>query len=221
MTSGGLNPLRGQESRARAMASRAHAAAGSPLDVVPVAPGWSDKVTAAGLVAAVGSGLAAACGRRWSAGLWVLASAADVVDGALARRGGGGPHGGFLDSCADRIADASVCAGVVARELASGRRLGAGLAAGAGLAGAMPSYVSAAGRAEGLRPGNAGPGRMIRSVGWALVLTVPSTTSGVCSALVVGSLFAAARRYVSAIESGASGGGADTGPSTPFDEDAT
>lgn len=219
-------PMRNQEARARRLAHRAHRAAGSPLDALDVGPRWADAVTLAGLAGAVLAGVGAAYGRRWAVVPWVGAAFADALDGALARRGGGGPHGAFLDSCADRVSDGAVCAGVVVRELAAGRHTSAGLVAWAGLAGAVPSYVTAAGRANGLDPGGAGPGRLARCAAWALALAVPRTTAAVSGAIIAGSGWAGAQRYARAVRrveapvSGPPRDGSDTGAVAGFDEDA-
>ena len=75
---------------------------------------------------------------------------ADMLDGALARvKGTSGVFGAFLDSTLDRVADASVFAGLVAWFVLGGH---SGLMAGVALfclvAGMLVSYAKA--RAEGL-----------------------------------------------------------------------
>src|ERR1022692_2765998 len=73
-----------------------------------------------------------------------------VSAGALARiKGTTGVWGAFLDSTLDRVADASVFAGIAAWAVLSGHsRMAAGLAIFCLVAGALVSYVKA--RAEGL-----------------------------------------------------------------------
>ncbi len=75
---------------------------------------------------------------------------ADMLDGALARvKGTTGSFGAFLDSTLDRIADASVFAGLAAWFVLGGHsRLMAGVALFCLVAGALVSYAKA--RAEGL-----------------------------------------------------------------------
>jgi CDP-diacylglycerol--glycerol-3-phosphate 3-phosphatidyltransferase len=75
---------------------------------------------------------------------------ADMLDGALARvKGTTGVFGAFLDSTLDRIADASVFAGLAAWFALGGHsRLMAGVALFCLVAGALVSYAKA--RAEGL-----------------------------------------------------------------------
>ena len=74
----------------------------------------------------------------------------DMLDGALARvKGTTGVFGAFLDSTLDRIADASVFAGLAAWFVLGGHsRLMAGVALFCLVAGALVSYAKA--RAEGL-----------------------------------------------------------------------
>src|ERR1700683_1333283 len=75
---------------------------------------------------------------------------ADMLDGALARvKGTTGVFGAFLDSTLDRVADASVFAGVAAYYVFGGHsRLLAGVAVFCLVSGALVSYAKA--RAEGL-----------------------------------------------------------------------
>jgi CDP-diacylglycerol---glycerol-3-phosphate 3-phosphatidyltransferase len=74
----------------------------------------------------------------------------DVLDGTLARmKGTTGPWGAFLDSTLDRVADASVFAGLAAYFVYSGHsRLLAGVALFCLVSGALVSYAKA--RAESL-----------------------------------------------------------------------
>jgi phosphatidylinositol phosphate synthase len=75
---------------------------------------------------------------------------ADMLDGALARvKGTTGTFGAFLDSTLDRVADASVFAGLAAWFVLGGHsRLLAGVAVYCLVSGALVSYAKA--RAEGL-----------------------------------------------------------------------
>ena len=75
---------------------------------------------------------------------------ADMLDGTLARiKGTPGAWGAFVDSTLDRVADASIFAGIAAWAVLSGHsRLLAGLAIFCLVAGALVSYAKA--RAEGL-----------------------------------------------------------------------
>lgn len=75
---------------------------------------------------------------------------ADMLDGTLARiKGTTGAWGAFLDSTLDRVADASIFAGIAAWAVLSGHsRLLAGLAMFCLVTGALVSYAKA--RAEGL-----------------------------------------------------------------------
>jgi CDP-diacylglycerol---glycerol-3-phosphate 3-phosphatidyltransferase len=75
---------------------------------------------------------------------------ADMLDGVLARiKGTSGPWGAFLDSTLDRVADASVFAGLTLWFMLGGRdKLLAGVALFCLVSGALVSYAKA--RAEGL-----------------------------------------------------------------------
>jgi CDP-diacylglycerol---glycerol-3-phosphate 3-phosphatidyltransferase len=75
---------------------------------------------------------------------------ADMLDGALARvKGTSGAWGAFLDSTLDRVADASIFAGLAAWAVLGGHnRMAAGLALFCLVTGALVSYAKA--RAEGL-----------------------------------------------------------------------
>ena len=75
---------------------------------------------------------------------------ADMLDGTLARiKGTSGAWGAFLDSTLDRVADASVFAGLAAWAVLGGHsRMAAGLALFCLVTGALVSYAKA--RAEGL-----------------------------------------------------------------------
>ena len=78
---------------------------------------------------------------------------ADMLDGALARvKGTSGRFGAFLDSTLDRVADASVFAGLAAWFVLGGHsRLMAGVALFCLVSGALVSYVKARAESLGLR----------------------------------------------------------------------
>jgi Phosphatidylglycerophosphate synthase len=111
-----------------------------------------DMVTAAGTAGAVASALYFfPRGELWWGSLAVAFFVlADMLDGVIARaRGGAGSRwGAFLDSSLDRIADASIFAGLIYHFFDTGQRVLAGVALFCLIAGMLVSYVKA--RAEGL-----------------------------------------------------------------------
>ncbi|HLU70864.1 MAG TPA: CDP-alcohol phosphatidyltransferase family protein [Nonomuraea sp.] len=74
----------------------------------------------------------------------------DLLDGVVARLGGGGGStwGAFLDSTLDRVADAAIFSGLILHFIATGDALLAGVTLFALVAGMLVSYAKA--RAEGL-----------------------------------------------------------------------
>ena len=72
-----------------------------------------NALTVAGLVLCLGAGALLVAGMiRWAGVMFLVGSALDMFDGALARRTGGGtPLGAFLDSSLDRVGEgALLCA---------------------------------------------------------------------------------------------------------------
>lgn len=108
----------------------------------------ADFMTYCGLLLALFSGLAAAQGRFFWAGAFLLASGGlDMLDGAIARISGTvSAFGGILDSTLDRYGDAFVFFGILYYCGAAGRWLHAGLAMSALVGSFSISYVRA--RAE-------------------------------------------------------------------------
>jgi phosphatidylglycerophosphate synthase len=115
-----------------------------------------NHVTVLGMLLTVGAGVAIALGpgfwRTWALGLLVAAGAADLLDGAMAKRGSlKTPFGGLLDSTCDRIGDAALFLGTAFHFLvpdeadpAARANLTLGLLAGLGLLWAyLVSYVRA------------------------------------------------------------------------------
>jgi len=111
-----------------------------------------DMVTAFGTLGTVVSALYFfPRGELWWGSLAVAVFVlADMLDGVVARaRGGNGSRwGAFLDSSLDRIADASIFAGLIFHYFGTGQRVLAGVALFCLIAGMLVSYVKA--RAEGL-----------------------------------------------------------------------
>lgn len=107
----------------------------------------ADHLTLAGIVFGALAALAFAEGRLPLGGLFlVLAGAADMLDGSLARASGSAtPFGSFMDSVADRFTDVLILAGV-AWHFRTTRELAVTLAAIGGSF--LVSYTKA--RAEGL-----------------------------------------------------------------------
>ena len=81
-----------------------------------------DHVTWTGLVITLGGGVLFALGHfRYGALVAVVGCVMDVLDGALARKGGGESRwGAFLDSTTDRIADAALFLGVAVHYVFAG-----------------------------------------------------------------------------------------------------
>jgi CDP-diacylglycerol--glycerol-3-phosphate 3-phosphatidyltransferase len=123
--------------------------AGRALARTPVTP---NAVTIIGTLGVSASALALFPTGHLLAGTIVctIFTFADMLDGTLARiKGTTGVWGAFLDSTLDRVADASVFAGIAAWAVLSGHsRVVAGLAVFCLVAGALVSYAKA--RAEGL-----------------------------------------------------------------------
>lgn len=74
-----------------------------------------NHVTILGMLLTVGAGVAMAAGKAWwpwAVGLVVAAGACDMLDGAMAQRGGAkSPFGGVLDSICDRASDGALYLG--------------------------------------------------------------------------------------------------------------
>lgn len=109
-----------------------------------------DGITVAGLALSAGSAACLAGGALRSAGVvWLVGSALDVLDGALARHNGmAAPKGAFLDSSLDRISEGLVLTAAVYHFAAEQAELAAAISAYALLASLMVSYTRA--RAEAL-----------------------------------------------------------------------
>ena len=117
-----------------------------------------NHITLLGMALTVGAGILIAAGKPWwlwAVGLIVAAGACDMLDGAMAKAGGGASRfGGVLDSVCDRISDAGLYLGPAAYYMArpvglpgSEANLTLGLLAAMGLVWAyLTSYIRA--RAE-------------------------------------------------------------------------
>jgi phosphatidylglycerophosphate synthase len=74
-----------------------------------------NHVTVLGMLLTVGAGVAMAAGKAWwpwAVGLVVAAGGCDMLDGAMAQRGGAkSPFGGVLDSICDRASDGALYLG--------------------------------------------------------------------------------------------------------------
>lgn len=114
----------------------------------------ADAITVVGTLGAVGAAVGLLANGYWFAGTWVITFFVllDLVDGAVARAGGGGTaFGGVLDSCGDRVADAAVFGAIGWYFALHGQRwmlLAALLCLGLG---ALTSYIRARAEAAGLR----------------------------------------------------------------------
>ena len=137
-----LNPL-------RPALNRVLTPIGEALARTPVTP---NAITVTGTVgvAAAALGLLPTGHLFAGAAVCTVFVLADMLDGALARvKGTTGTFGAFLDSTLDRVADASVFAGLAAWFVLGGHsRLLAGVALFCLVSGALVSYAKA--RAEGL-----------------------------------------------------------------------
>jgi CDP-diacylglycerol---glycerol-3-phosphate 3-phosphatidyltransferase len=129
--------------------ARLLAPVGSALARTPITP---NAITVTGAVGVSAGALTLFPTGHLLAGTLVCAvfALADMLDGTLARvKGTTGSFGAFLDSTLDRIADASIFAGIAAWFVLGGHsRLLAGVALFCLVAGALVSYAKA--RAEGL-----------------------------------------------------------------------
>ena len=111
-----------------------------------------DAVTAAGTLGTVISALLFFPRGLLTAGALVITVFVlfDLLDGVVARLGGGGGStwGAFLDSTLDRVADAAIFSGLILYFISTGDALLAGVTLFALVAGMLVSYAKA--RAEGL-----------------------------------------------------------------------
>lgn len=109
-----------------------------------------DIVTVAGLVLSAAAALCLAGGALRTAGaVWLLGSALDLLDGALARhKGMAAPKGAFLDSALDRMSEGLLLTAAVYHFAAQGMEPAAAVCAYALLVSFMVSYTRA--RAEAL-----------------------------------------------------------------------
>jgi CDP-diacylglycerol--glycerol-3-phosphate 3-phosphatidyltransferase len=109
-----------------------------------------DVVTVAGLVLCAAAAACLAGGAVRTAGVvWLLGSALDLVDGALARRNGmAAGKGAFLDSSLDRVSEGLMLTAAVYQFAHQGMALAAAASAYALLVSFMVSYTRA--RAESL-----------------------------------------------------------------------
>lgn len=110
----------------------------------------ADGMTYAGLAVSAAAAALLAAGMLVAAGVvWLLGSALDMLDGALARATGAvRPGGAFLDSSLDRVSEGLLLTAAVYHFAGQGMALAAAITAWALLASLMVSYARA--RAEGL-----------------------------------------------------------------------
>ncbi len=108
------------------------------------------QITVAGtLICLTGAGLVLADRLVLAGAVWLVGSALDLVDGALARNQGQGTAGGaFLDSTLDRISEGALFAAITYHFAQAGDALAAALTAVALLGALLVSYARA--RAEAL-----------------------------------------------------------------------
>jgi CDP-diacylglycerol--glycerol-3-phosphate 3-phosphatidyltransferase len=117
-----------------------------------------DMLTAAGVLLSIAGAVAVyfeylGWGFFWlGAGLFVVGSILDILDGALARsRGAGSPFGAFIDSTVDRVGEAFMLGAIALVLMREGREWGVALAF-AALAGSfLVSYTRAKAEVLGLR----------------------------------------------------------------------
>jgi CDP-diacylglycerol--glycerol-3-phosphate 3-phosphatidyltransferase len=141
---------------------------------------------------------------------------ADMLDGALARvKGTTGSFGAFLDSTLDRVADASVFAGLAAWFVLGGHsRLMAGVALFCLVSGALVSYAKARAESLGLRA-DVGLAERTERLLIALVATgldglgVPYVLPAGLWVLAAASAFTFGQRVLAAYRTAAAGPGAD------------
>jgi CDP-diacylglycerol--glycerol-3-phosphate 3-phosphatidyltransferase len=141
---------------------------------------------------------------------------ADMLDGALARvKGTTGSFGAFLDSTLDRVADASVFAGLAAWFVLGGHsRLMAGVALFCLVSGALVSYAKARAESLGLRA-DVGLAERTERLLIALVaagldgLGVPYVLPAGLWVLAAASAFTFGQRVLAAYRTAAAGPGAD------------
>jgi CDP-diacylglycerol---glycerol-3-phosphate 3-phosphatidyltransferase len=134
---------------------RAAASAMSRLGGTRVTP---DALTAAGVALCIAGSVTVyfeyeGWGFFWlGAGLFVLGSVLDILDGALARsQGVGSPFGAFLDSTVDRVGEGFMLGAIALVFVNEGRKWGVALAF-AALAGSfLVSYTRARAEALGLK----------------------------------------------------------------------
>lgn len=146
-----------------------------------------DTVTYAGLAVSAAAAACLAAGMLRTAGLvWLVGSALDMLDGALARNTGAvNRKGAFLDSSLDRISEGLLLTAAVYHFAAQGMAPAAAISAYALLASFMVSYTRA--RAEGLgancKSGVATRLERVVLLGVGLVLEVLVIAMGVLAVL--------------------------------------
>jgi len=111
----------------------------------------ANQITVLGLAGNVGAGVLAGFGQFLPAGLLMLvASALDLLDGALARATGrASPFGAVFDSVLDRLSEAAVFGGLAYHFSAEDRQVEVGLCFAALVGSIMVSYVRARAQAHG------------------------------------------------------------------------
>ena len=157
----------------------------------------ADRLTATGLVMAVGAAVAIANGAlRAGFVLLLLTALPDALDGAVAKAAGtAGPRGAFFDSVADRVSDALLLGGV-AWYLASAKGGHAALLPFAVLAASMLiSYQRAKAESLGFNARGGLMERAERTIALAFGLLFDSLLMPVLWVMLVLTLVTAAQRF--------------------------
>jgi CDP-diacylglycerol--glycerol-3-phosphate 3-phosphatidyltransferase len=150
-----VSGFKGLQTKYTSGVRRFAAASMSKLGATRITP---DALTAAGVVLCIAGSVAVyfekdGWGFFWlGAGLFLLGSILDILDGALARsQGVGSPFGAFLDSTVDRVGEGFMLGAIALVLMREGRQWGVALAF-AALAGSfLVSYTRARAEALGLK----------------------------------------------------------------------
>lgn len=180
----------------RGQVDRATAPVGRRLARLGITP---DVLTGAGIVAAIGAGVALAVGARWvGLSLALLGFLGDLLDGPVAKASGAASRrGAFFDSVSDRVSDAAVLGGLGVGLVLVDHRPGLGVAAfGAALAASLISYQRAKAESLGFQAKGGIFERAERSIVLLLGIAVWALLPIAVWVVLVGSLWTAAQRFV-------------------------
>jgi CDP-diacylglycerol--glycerol-3-phosphate 3-phosphatidyltransferase len=180
----------------REQVDRLTAPAGRALFRLGVTP---DLLTAGGIVAALGAGMALAFGdRELGFGLALLGFLGDLLDGPVAKASqSSSRRGAFFDSVSDRVSDAAVLAGLGAGLVLVSHRAGLGVVAFlAALAASLISYQRAKAESLGFQAKGGIFERAERSVVLLAGLAFAPLLPAVLWVLLGGSILTASERFV-------------------------